>query len=83
MSIEAANYPLYLCLNVKPFIEDGHLRAQDTTASIGQLRFPGFLAGLVARYFEPIADSLETPLEQIANAKAVEITPEKVVVRWP
>lgn len=83
MNIEVANYPVYLSLTLKPVIENGNLSAQYTSASIGRLYFPGFLAGLVARYFEPIGDSLETPLELIANAKSIEITPNKVVVRWP
>ena len=83
MSIEVANYPVSLSLTLKPVIENGNLRAQYTSASIGRLYFPGFLAGFVARYFEPIGESLESPLELIAKAKSIEITPQKFVVRWP
>jgi len=83
MTIVIDNYPVSLSLTLKPVIEKGNLSAQYTSASIGRLYFPGFLAGFVARYFAPIGDSLEALLELIAKAKSVEITPEKVVVRWP
>lgn len=83
MSLEVANYPVYLFLVMKPVIKDGNMSVQYASAAIGRLYIPEVLAGWIARFFEPIAHCLHTPLEQIAKAKAVEITPEKVVVRWP
>lgn len=75
--------PLYLRIAFAPDSQDGKLKVRVLDASIGQLKIPGVIAQFLLPLWEPYFQSLGPTLALFDGAKSAEVSPKRIVVRWP
>ena len=74
---------LYLRVAFAPNSQGGKLSARVVDASIGQLQVPGVIAQFLLPLWEPGFKALGPTLALFDGAKSAEVTPKRMVVRWP
>jgi len=74
---------LYFRVAFAPDSQGGKLGARVVDASIGQLQIPGVIAQFLLPLWEPCFKALGPTLELFDGAKSAEVTPKRIVVRWP
>jgi hypothetical protein len=52
-------------------------------ASLGQLQIPGVVAQFLLPLWNPCFKSLSPTLALFDGAKSAEVSPKRIVVRWP
>lgn len=74
---------LYFRVAFAPVSQGGKIVARVVDASIGQLPIPGVIAQFLLPLWNPCFKSLAPTLALFEGAKSAEVTPKRIVVRWP
>ena len=74
---------LYCRVAFAPESKGGKLGARVVDASIGRLQIPGVIAQFLLPLWQPSLKALAPTLALFDGAKSAEVTPKRMVVRWP
>ena len=74
---------LYFRVGLAPDSQGGKLGVRVVDASLGQLQIPGVVAQFLLPLWNPCFKSLAPTLALFDGAKSAEVSPKRIVVRWP
>ena len=83
MQVAVQGRSVYLRVALAPEPVGGKVGVRVVDAALGQLPIPGPLAKYLLPLWNPCFDSLENVLAVFKDAKSVEVTSKRIVVRWP
>lgn len=83
MQVAVYDRSLYLRISLAPSSESSGLGLRVVNASLGQLQVPGSLAKFLLPLWSPCFSSLENVLEILKTANSAEVSPKRLVIRWP
>jgi hypothetical protein len=66
----------------RPVMSGGGYTLEPLRYRIGRLELPPVLGWPVARQFEGLRDALQAPLDELARASRIAITPQAVMLQW-
>ena len=83
MQVEVFDRSLFLRITLAPAPEGSGLGIRVVGAALGQLQIPGPLAQFLLPLWSPCFASLENVLAILKKADSAELSPKRLVVRWP
>jgi len=83
MQTVVSDQTLYFRVGLAPDSQGGKLGVRVVDASLGQLQIPGVVAQFLLPLWNPCFKSLAPTLALFDGAKSAEVSPKRIVVRWP
>ena len=83
MQTTVFDHGIYFRVALAPDSQGGKLGVRVVDASLGQLQVPGVIARFLLPLWNPCFKPLAPTLALFERAKSAEVSPKRIVVRWP
>lgn len=80
--LQIGGLPLYFEGIYQPVPQDGGYGLKARRLSVGRLPLPSVAGLLVQKQLDSLSEALAVPLEQLAGASQIGITPDEITLRW-